>query len=244
MLWQRSCEASFTKISIFFSCPHLCHYSLLFFRVFLHFFPSFSPGTPPVLFPSPPFLPLSHAVLFGFSLSNFTPSCLLLSSLFCLHCPPCPDYSTFLPSASFPPFISHSPLLILLFLPFIPLLLSAIILFTRVFLSKYCHLALPQSSYWASLWIAYVHSSRYALARLSCQYMFKKQDINIHTLRAFGSKEICYQKKPQTIFAFIHSLDDGIGREIHSVIVLTPQGILRVVYRYWCNIVFLFLCYG
>lgn len=137
-------------------------------------------------------------------------------------------------------------LLILFFLPFTPLLLSEIIQFSPVFLSKYCHLALPQSSYWASLWIAYVHSSLYVLALSSCQHMFKKQDINIHTLWAFGSKEICYQKNPANICIY-YSLGDGIGTEIHSVLVLTPQGIfkscLQILVQY-CVPFFLCLCYG
>lgn len=148
---------------------------------FFIFFPSSSPGTPPLLFPSSPFLPLCHTLLFGFPSSHFSPSRLLLSSLLflkpwrpllfplvCERCPSSlhpPDYSASLPSASSPPFISHSVLLILLFLPFTPLLLLAIIQFSPVFLSKCCHLALPQSSDWASLRIAYVRSPLYALSR-------------------------------------------------------------------------------
>lgn len=171
----------------YFSCPCLCrHYFLstldcLFFRAFLHLFPFLLTWHTSSSFPIIPFSSsLSYSPLWLFILSflPLPPSPLLpsfphaLASSFipaCLRALPLllapPDYSASLPSASSPPFISHSVLLILLFLPFTPLLLLAIIQFSPVFLSKYCHLALPQSSDWASLRIAYVRSPLYALAR-------------------------------------------------------------------------------
>ena len=135
------------------------------------------------------------------------------------------NYSTFLPFAS-SLYISLSLLLILLFLPFTSILLLAIIHFSPVFLSKFCHLALPPSSYGASLWNTYVISSLCVFAVLSCQHMSKKQDINIQPSGPFVLKKSVTKEAP-LIFAFIYSLGDGIGTEIHSVIVLTPQGIFK-----------------
>lgn len=88
LLCQRSCNQAVKHHSQrYFSCPCLCRYyflstlDYLFSRTFFIFFPSSSPGTPPVLSPSSPFLPLCHTLLFGFSSSHFSPSCLPLSSL-------------------------------------------------------------------------------------------------------------------------------------------------------------------
>lgn len=123
---------------------------------------------------------ISPPPVFLHSYSIFLPS-------FCLTHPVCDrapssfasDYSTF-PS---PTSISLYSLLILLFPAFTPLLLSAIIRFSPVFLSKYCHLALPQSFYWGSRWRPGVCTSLYVPAVSSCQ--LKVQGINIPTLQAF-----------------------------------------------------------
>lgn len=52
--------------------------------------------------------------------------------------------------------------------------ISAVIQFSHMFShSKYCHLALAQTSYWASLQIIHVPASRYVLTPSSCQHMLK-----------------------------------------------------------------------
>lgn len=148
---------------------------------------------------------LFHRLLLGFSSPHLTPSCL---SSFLFHSPPLflPHSSSFTPFVIVPPplclrlfYISLSSLLILLFPAFTPLLLSAIIRFSPVFLSKYCHLALPQSFYWGSRWRTGVRTSLYVPAVSSCQ--LKVQGINIPTLQAFQTNLL--PKKSKYLHLFI-----------------------------------------
>lgn len=74
---------------------------------FIFFFPSFSSSTPPVLFPSSPFLPLCHALLFWLFIVSFHPSSLASYLLYLI-----PFFSYFSPQpSSFGPFATApSPL--------------------------------------------------------------------------------------------------------------------------------------